>query len=389
MTDIRKREKEAAESLKSRLKDETLSPGGIKSVVGLDGYVDEIVHVVDKRLSPYDYEKIGTIAEFGERISSFAEKSGNIEFVTQRTKIGGNGPIMVNALHSLGADTTYIGNLGRPDIDPVFRELSEKMTVHSLAPACHTDAVEFNDGKIMIGKSDPVVEITWDRILEVVGREKLAELLGGTDLLALVNWTMVSFMSDIWDKLLEEICPGLGDGSHEQFFFVDLADPQKRSDEAVLRMLEQLMEFQKYYRVILGVNAREAWQLSRIIGRADTEKAADPAVAMCEALAEYLDIYSVVVHPTHYAVTTIGGRTYRQEGPVTDRPVITTGAGDHFNAGFSLAQALGEAPQTSLLMGVCNSGYYVMKGESAGVGELVDFMGSWRDDPFGMNYKQF
>ncbi len=382
-------EKKAAESLKIKLEQNLISPGGIQAVVGLDGYIDEIVHVVDKRLNPHEFVRVKTIAEFGERISSFAGKSGNIEFVTQRRKIGGNGPIMAEALYSLGADTTYIGNLGRPEIHPVFRSFAKKIRHYSLARPCRTDAVEFNDGKIMIGKSASVVDITWDKILEVVGFENLLKILESADLLALVNWTMVSFMSDIWDRLLDEVCPKLGGAAEDRLFFVDLADPQKRSDAAIKRMLGQLKKFSKYYRVLFGLNEREAQQISRVIGRDDTRQAADRPVAMCEAIADHLGIYSVVVHPIHYAVATIGGRTYRQEGPVTDRPLITTGAGDHFNAGFALAQALGEDPQTSLLMGVCNSGYYVMKGESAGFETLVDFMGNWREDPFGMNYRKY
>ena len=40
-------------------------------------------------------------------------------------------------------------------------------------------------------------------------------------------------------------------------------------------------------------------------------------------------------------------------------PKITTGAGDHFNAGFVAAVLAGIAPTSALLIGGATSGYYV------------------------------
>ena len=71
--------------------------------------------------------------------------------VTQR-KLGGNGPIMANALACLGLHVTYLGCLGYPEIDPVFRDFATRATVRSIAEAGHTDALEFDDGKLMLGK---------------------------------------------------------------------------------------------------------------------------------------------------------------------------------------------------------------------------------------------
>jgi len=376
-------EKQLAEKLLSGVDSGGIDPESVNVVVGLDGFVDEIVHVVDKRHDAENYSRIGTVREFAGRIASFAEKSGNIEMITRIKKLGGNGPIMANALNTLGTPTTYIGNLGFPDVHPVFEDLASRADVYSLAAPCHTDAVEFNDAKIMFGKMSPIREVTWDRILDVVGLDRLKKILGGTDLLALVNWTMVTYMSDIFEKLIQEICPSL-DKNKERYIFFDLADPQKRDDSAIERMLELVKGFSEYYRVIFGLNGREAEQIAKIMGIAGTEDASDPAAAACEAIQSRLSVYCVVVHPIEYAVATIGGKTWRQEGPTTPRPKITTGAGDHFNSGFCLGQALGMDPQTSLLMGVCCSGYYVMTATSPTLRELAGFTADWRDDPFGM-----
>ncbi len=357
--------------------------GKIKAVVGLDGFIDEIVHVVSARKDHETYKRLEMMGDYADRIKSFAGKSGNIEYVPQRVKIGGNGPIMGNAIAALGASTTYIGNIGWPEVHPVFKVMEETAELITLAEPCHTDAVEFLDGKIMIGKMAPISQVTWERLMEVVGMTRLQSLLDSADLLALVNWTMITFMSDIYDRLLADVCPKFSPGK-ERYVFFDLADPQKRETEDIARMLSLVGRFSKYYKVIFGLNGREARQIADVLGVGVPADLPDSVEKTSEAISRSMGIYSVLVHPVEFAVTTIGGNTYRQDGPHTKKPVITTGAGDHFNAAFCLGQTLGMDPRTSLLMGVCNSGYYVMSGRTPSLEDLMGFMENWRDDPFGL-----
>src|ERR1041384_2534210 len=152
-------------------------PGQLTAFVGLDGFVDEILHVVDKRLDARNYERVPTIARLAERIAEAAGKSTNIELVNQFTKLGGNGPIMANALASFGLKVTYLGNLGFPHLHPVFEEFAKRAEVHSIAEPGHTDALEFEDGKIMLGKHSSLKEVNWANILARFGRERLAHTL--------------------------------------------------------------------------------------------------------------------------------------------------------------------------------------------------------------------
>jgi hypothetical protein len=380
---VREKEMEMARGLREAVAAKNRAPVNLKAVIGLDGFIDEIVHVVDMRKNHDEYTRLDSMAAYADRIRSYAGMSGNIEYVTQRIKIGGNGPIMANAIASLDVTTTYIGNIGRPEVNPVFRPMEELVELISLAEPCHTDAVEFHDGKIMVGKMSPVKEVRWERLMEVVGLERLTELLDGADLLALVNWSMLPYMPDIWERLLEDVCPKL-DPERERFVFFDLADPQKRSAEDVKRMLSLVQQFSDFYRVIFGLNRREAYQIAKVLGIQAPEDAPGKVEKVCEAIAGRLGIYCMVVHPVEFAVATIRGNTYRQEGPHTKRPVIPTGAGDHFNAAFCLGNVLGVDPQTRLLMGVCCSGCYVMTGRTPDLSELMAFMENWRDDPFGL-----
>src|SRR5712672_2767630 len=115
------------------LSDNVNRAGQLTAFVGLDGFVDEILHVVDKRMDAGNYERVPTIARLAERIAEASGKSTNIELVNQFTKLGGNGPIMANALASFGLQVTYLGNLGYPALHPVFADFSKRAEVHSIA----------------------------------------------------------------------------------------------------------------------------------------------------------------------------------------------------------------------------------------------------------------
>ncbi len=66
--------------------------------------------------------------------------------------------------------------------------------------------------------------------------------------------------------------------------------------------------------------------------------------------------------------------------PLTARcakPVLTTGAGDNFNAGFCLGQALGLSPLDALTLGVSTSGYYVRNAKSPSFAQVIEFVRDW------------
>ena len=109
----------------TELNDKSFNPSGMNSVVGLDGFVDKIVTPVDKRHGlKENFDPIETIDSLGTRISAAAGKSANIELFPRFEKLGGNGPIMANAHVSLGLNVRYLGALGHPSIDPVFKDFA-------------------------------------------------------------------------------------------------------------------------------------------------------------------------------------------------------------------------------------------------------------------------
>lgn len=346
------------------------------ALVGLDGFVDEIIRLVDKRISLTEYSTLTTIAALAERLQRAAGHGTNIELKQEKIKLGGNGPIMANALVHFGFPVTYIGNLGWPEIHPLFRPLAEKAQVFSIAEPAHTDALEFDDGKIMLGKLEPLSQITFQRIREVIGPENLRRYWQQSALVALVNWTMIYEMTSIWKSLLSEFA-GNDQETERKILFIDLADPEKRLDTDVREALDVLGRFAEYYRVILGCNEKESRELARVLGL--PEGAGDlPALEdRAKKLRRRIGIDTVVIHPVHCAVAASANDVCSVEGPFVPSPRISTGGGDHFNAGFCLGAALGFDLQKSLLLGVATSGYYVRTAGAPTIAQLGEFLIAW------------
>ena len=222
---------ELRERCAQRLAAGTKRASELTAFVGLDGFVDEIIQVVDKRENAENFQRLPSIASLAARLAGAAGKSANIELVNQLTKLGGNGPIMANALASFGMRVTYLGTLGYPTLHPVFQDFARLAEVYSIAEPGHTDALEFEDGKIMLGKHYPLKDLTWKNIQERFGRDKFEAKFQAADLVGFVNWTMLPYMSDLWAALLKDLCPALK-GARRKLFF-DLADPEKRTKQDI------------------------------------------------------------------------------------------------------------------------------------------------------------
>jgi sugar/nucleoside kinase (ribokinase family) len=344
----------------------------ISAVLGFDGFVDEIIAVVDKRHGPDRYEPVESIAAMARKILGASGESSNYELIVKQRKLGGNGPIMANALAALGLGVTYIGNLGYPDLDQAFRDFAGQARVISIAEPGHTDALEFADGKLMLGKLQSLGDVNWENLVTRVGLPELTGLMGGATLIGMVNWTMLPRLGEIWDQLLEVVFPALPQGART--LYVDLADPEKRTREDLRGALHTVSRFQEHVDVILGMNLKEAGQVCQVLGlpdRADREASIEDDAA---EIRRALGLGCVVIHPRKAAAAATETQTARFAGPFVQNPLISTGAGDHFNAGFCLGRILGMSLEQSLCAGVASSGNYVRTARSASAVELADFI---------------
>jgi sugar/nucleoside kinase (ribokinase family) len=348
---------------------------GMKAFVGFDGFVDNILRAVGRRDSPTHFEPIPTITKFAERIAGAAGKSTNIEFVTQMVKLGGNGPIMANALASFGMKVSYLGNLGYPKIHPCFQELANRAEVNSILDPGTTDAVEFEDGKIMFGKIEPIYHFNWKLIQERFGAEKFAAKIAESDFVAPVNWTMYPGMNEIWSVVLRDICPKLK-GPRKRIFF-DLADPEKRSKADIAEALRLIAEFEKYFDVILGLNEKESSEIGHVLGLNTSDHSPEGLLKVGEQIMARVPLNTLVIHPVTYALALSRNDSAIVQGPHVPKPKITTGGGDHFNAGFCLGKLLGLNNAMSVLTGVTTSGFYVSNAKTPTISDLIGMMKNW------------
>lgn len=349
----------------------------IKGVMGLDGFVDQILHVVKTRTDAENYTRMDTLKDFGEFILRAAGLSANIEFIPLQSKLGGNGPIMSNALSTYGLDITYIGALGTPNIHPVFEPMSQKCNIISIANPGLTDAVEFLDGKLMIGKRECLKEVNWENLKNKVSIDELTTLFEEAKFVGLENWTMLTHMTSIWRGLISDVLPNLSK-KDDKYIFFDLADPENRLKEDIIDALSVMKEFSANFKVILGLNEKEAHEIAVVL---DLETPSSPLSLekLTTAIAEKINLYCLVVHPVKEAACVVNGNYYHTFGPYEPAPKLTTGAGDNFNAGFCFGQALGLSPELSLILGTATSGYYVRNAGSPTFEAVKEFLNTWKN----------
>ena len=348
-------------------------PSKFNTLVGLDGFVDNIIDVVDKRADAVTYTRVDTIASLGERISRAAGLSSNLELVVRQQKLGGNGPIMANALIENGLNVSYIGCLGHPLPHAVFTDMAAKCKAcYTLCEPGVTDALEFRDGKVMLGKHQTLKEVHYARMLEVVGLDNLKDLWRTSNLIALTNWTMLPHQTDIWKRLLKDMAgikPPEG-----AILFVDLADPEKRPAAEIASACRLLKEFRSSHKVVFGVNQKESMEVGNAL---KLNFNADAIEANAQTLRKELDLDVVVVHPTRNAACATADGSATMAGPFCANPKLTTGAGDNFNSGFCIGLMAGLDPAELLAAGCGSSGFYVRNAKSAANAELAEFLEQW------------
>ena len=344
----------------------------VQALLGFDGFVDTICDVVETRHSATDYTRVPTLQAFGERIAAAAGKSANVEIVPTLLKLGGNGPIMANALSALGLGVTYCGMTGLAAPHEVFSEFATRAKLLPICDPAFTDAYEFDDGKLIVGKHATVALVSWDSIEKNVGREAFSSAWQEAQFVGIVNWTMLPFMTSLWQKMRSEL-----PHDERKTIFFDLADPEKRSRADIAEALETIAQFQQSHEVILGLNEKEALQVAETLDiptPLGDVLTLETAPELAAAIRSRLEIGVVVIHPTRFAAAASATNAASVPGPWIANPLISTGAGDHFNAGFCLGRLLGADLGQSLQIGVATSGFYVRSAKSPNRTELADFL---------------
>jgi sugar/nucleoside kinase (ribokinase family) len=358
-----------------------------RALIGFDGFIDSIIRVVDRRrsMAPEDFEPIDSITALATRIASAAGRSSNIELFVHERRFGGNGPLMAGAIGCLGGEVAYIGAVGREDdhraLDPIYEPFASRCgEVHPIAPPGLTDALEFADGKVMLGKTGPVQVPTWGLLTGTFKLPRLRAMVESACLVGIVNWVMMGGVEGIWRGLIDEVLPGLPRNPARRRIFIDLCDPAKRTDADVARALGLIRELDARCPVTLGLNLAESERIARVCGVAPFDDSHNLSMGTAvrrtaESIREALGIECVVVHPRQGAAAAdAAGASAWFEGPFTNEPRLSTGAGDHFNGGFAFAQVAGLGLDECLAVGCGVSGAYVRDAQSPDLARLCGFL---------------
>jgi sugar/nucleoside kinase (ribokinase family) len=133
-----------------------------------------------------------------------------------------------------------------------------------------------------------------------------------------------------------------------------------------------MKKLNKDFRVVLGLNESEALRVAGVLGVKTPRSLSHKELA--DEMYKLLDVHCLVVHPVKCAFAASPEGYFYTDGVFCENPVLTTGAGDNFNAGFCLGLLCGLGMEDALRAGVGNSGFYVRNGRSADLHELIGFM---------------
>ena len=361
--------------LTKKLENAHKNPIEKKVFVGFDGYIDKIQKAVRTRTKD-SVEYYPTLKEFAQRIDVAAGKSGQVELVTQDIKLGGNAPIMANALGALGVPSFCLGNAGYPVKHPEYNKLNDKAEILSIGDPAETNALEFNDGKMILSELSTFKRINWDYVKNLIGLDNITQYLSDSAVLALVGWCNPDHATNVWKGILNDVMPNY---SVKDLIFFDLADPSKKNKEDLLEVLEVINAFAKYGKVILGINENETNKLFTILSGEYPEDVPDEPdlEAKGRFIHSIMHIEGILIHPIDRSIMITGEDIISLDGLVIEEPRISTGGGDNLNAGFCLGHILAFSMEESMILGMATSGAYVKNGESPDIPEIIAYLKTW------------
>jgi hypothetical protein len=342
-----------------------------KITAGFDGFIDTIVRIIRDKQEQEPSSLFKKIREFGTYIREKAGASFSLELKEISLKAGGNMPNLANALGRLGATVNCVGALGYPQIHGIFKTLPSACRLYSFAEPGTATAFEFADGKIMFAQMGGLNQLGWNKIKGIIGMDTLIKLYKESDLLCMVNWSEIDASTDIWKGILKDVLPECFFTGEKPIAFFDLSDCSKRSKESIKQALRLISQFTQYSRVILGLNKNEARQIYWVL----YEKYADKNLQYLGGrIFEKLKVDTLLLHSSKEAIA------YNEEGSFAapsffiQNPVISTGAGDNFNAGFCIARLLKLDPDLSVMFANSVAALYVKTGISPELTDVIDFL---------------
>ena len=196
----------------------------------------------------------------------------------------------------------------------------------------------------------------------------MTSLINETDLLGFTNWSGLSQSNDI----LNGINLSVQKCNRKRILFFDLADPSCKSSGQFTDLFSLIEKLSISFHIILSFNCNEiliAYNQFFNCNRSTFN------YNMAKELVTALPADEVVVHSTDWAIA--AGKDYSIAEVKVEKvtnPVILTGAGDNFNAGYCLGKLCSFDSNFCLHLGNISATLYVERGHPVGINEIVTYI---------------
>lgn len=336
--------------------------------MGFDGFIDEILRPV-KYKSRDATVMFKTMKEFSSYLKGKSGKSCSIEMELEQKKIGGNVPIVANALGNLGCNVTCVGAFGFPEINSVFEQMSDNCQMNSVAEPGHCSALEFEDGKLMLSVNEGIDTLDYKKMISIFTEDKLIKAIDKSDAIAFLNWGELYHSNNIWSNILENIIPKC-ELTRKKIMLVDFSDFSGKSKADVEEMLEILKRYAEYFEITVSVNKNEMDLLIDKLQKGEKNMDLNTKVM---TLAKKIECKNFVVHLLEFSCYVKDNVVYTVKKDVIKNPKIITGGGDNFNAGLLLGLLMGMDIEKAIYIGSALSCLYVQEGKSIKFNELINY----------------
>jgi hypothetical protein len=346
----------------------------LSALVGFDGFIDKIQKAIKSRHGE-EIIYFKSINEYSEHLVNLSGRSGQFEIVTTQVKLGGNAPILSNALASLGVKSHCLGALGIPEINGVFQSLNPLVDKISVASPGHSQALEFTDGKVILSELSSFNDYNWNSIKQRFTVSNLQRIASECKLFALVDWANIPYALDIWSGFLEEVIKP--HGKSDSLFLFDLCDPSKKSPGEIVAVLDLIGNFSKYGNVTLALNENEAIKIWFSLN-SKMEDEPPPLSQIGSFIYAMTNIESLLIHPIDRTIVFQKHNITELYGHLVKEPIVLTGGGDNLNAGFGLGLLMGLDISQSMILGMATSGAFIKNGKSPDIQDLISYLDLWR-----------
>jgi hypothetical protein len=266
-----------------------------------------------------------------------------------------------------------IGTFGTP-MQSEFNAEFDEYTTYSIGDPGTTDAIEFDDKKLMLTQSGDYRELTWETIEQRLGHQVIADVLEDADLLGMGYWALIPNFPGILQTLADKVWPTLS--QPPEHVFVDPANIRHLPQSQLADGFAALHDLNHHVPVTVSANRAETKALVDGGGASVDD---DSMLTLAETARDVIGVETIVSHGAHASAMVTKHDQALIDTLHIDDPEIVTSSGDHFNAGVCLGLLEGFDAGATTALGNAVAGTFIRTGESPPLTEIKSFAAEYAD----------